>query len=116
MNFDYKIFLKCILSGTNYSFISNHLHERKNHGLVLSSSKFYFLALHVRFSSVLYSCQLIDIFAYEIPNLNIIKIHHKMMKPVEFLSSDAKECPPDRSRQKLSKQVPTDYDCSSLNM
>ena len=67
MNFNYKIFLKCILSGANYSFISNYLHERKNHSVIIGSSKLYFLTLHVRFSSVFYSCQLIDIFAYEIP-------------------------------------------------
>ena len=51
----------------NYNFISHKIHERKNYNIFISSSKLYFLALHVRFSSMFYGCQLVDIFGYETP-------------------------------------------------
>ena len=82
MNFNYKLFLKCILSNYNYSFISNFVHEKKNHSLVINSSKTYFLALHIRLSSVFYSCQLVDIFAYEIPYFRGLNTHGKKFSTI----------------------------------
>ena len=71
---NYKLFLKCLFSNINYSFVSNKLHERKNYNIFISSSKFYFLALHIRFSSIFYGSQLIDIFSYEVPQLSSLKL------------------------------------------
>jgi NADH:ubiquinone oxidoreductase subunit C len=70
LSINYKLFLKCLFSGINYSFISHKLHEKKNSNVFISSSKFYFLALHIRFSSIFYGSQLIDIFSYEVPQLS----------------------------------------------
>lgn len=74
LKMNYKLFLKCLFSNINYSFISNKLHERKNYSIFISSSKFYFLALHIRFSSIFYGSQLIDIFSYEVPQLSFSKL------------------------------------------
>lgn len=71
---NYKLFLKCLFSGLNYSFISNNIHEKKSYSIFISASKLYFFSLHLRFSSVFYGSQLIDIFSYEIPHLAHTKL------------------------------------------
>lgn len=38
----------------------------KNDNLILDPSSFYFIALHLRFSSLFYSTSLVDIFSYEL--------------------------------------------------
>ena len=42
-------------------------HPYLNNNLLVSSNSFYFLSLHLRLSTLFYSTQLIDIFAYELP-------------------------------------------------
>ena len=64
----FKLYLKCILKNKNYAFIDNHSQQPfKNEGLLLDSKNLYYTALHLKFSSVMYSAQLTDIFSYEVP-------------------------------------------------
>jgi NADH:ubiquinone oxidoreductase subunit C len=45
----------------------------KNLNLYITENDLYYASLHIKLSSLFYSTQLIDIFAYEIPNVNNIK-------------------------------------------
>lgn len=67
MLINYKLFLKCLLSNVSYCFISHKIHEKRTHNIFLASEKLYFLSLHLRFSTMFYGCQFVDIFGYEIP-------------------------------------------------
>ena len=64
----FKLYLKCILKNKSYAFIDNHSQQPfKNEGLLLDSKNLYYTALHLKFSSLMYSTQLTDIFSYEVP-------------------------------------------------
>jgi NADH:ubiquinone oxidoreductase subunit C len=64
----FKLYLKCILKNKNYAFIDNHSQQPfKNEGILLDSKNLYYIALHLKFSSLMYSAQLTDIFSYEVP-------------------------------------------------
>jgi NADH:ubiquinone oxidoreductase subunit C len=64
----FKLYLKCILKNKGYAFIDNHSQQSfKNEGLLLNSKNLYYTALHLKFSSLMYSAQLTDIFSYEVP-------------------------------------------------
>lgn len=64
----FKLYLKCILKNANYSFVENLSQQPfKNENVLLDSKYLYFMCLHLKFSSLFYSCQLNDIFAYEVP-------------------------------------------------
>lgn len=64
----FKLYLKCILRSKNYAFINNHSqHAYKNESLLLDPRNLYYTVLHLKFSSLLYSTQLADIFSYEVP-------------------------------------------------
>ena len=66
MDFNFKLYFKCLLINQSYSFISNLAQAKKNDNIVLDPKLFYFLALHMRFSSLFYSTSLVDIFSYEL--------------------------------------------------
>lgn len=67
VNKNLKLYLGLILDKQNYVFINNLLQSQRVDNLFLSSSSFYFLSLHLRFSTLFYSTQLVDIFSYEVP-------------------------------------------------
>lgn len=66
MNKNYKLYLKCILQNNNFSFITNQLTNNNSYQLILQNNVLYYLCLHLRFSSLFYSTQLVDIFSYEV--------------------------------------------------
>lgn len=64
----FKLYLKCILKNKNYAFVDNHCqHAFKNESVLLDSKNLYYTVLHLKFSSLMYSTQLADIFSYEVP-------------------------------------------------
>jgi hypothetical protein len=71
MALNYKLFFKYILFHNSQIFIK-YLHRNdKNLVVFIPSNNFYYLALHLKLSSLFYSTQLVDIFAYEVPtNIN----------------------------------------------
>lgn len=64
------------MSSENYAFIKNLDNSTKNINLLLTTKSLYFLSLHLRFSSLFYSTQLVDILAYELP-LYSTHLNHK---------------------------------------
>lgn len=74
MNLNYKLFFKYILLHTNQIFLKNLFKNDKNLNIYITENNFYYLAMHLKLSSLFYSTQLIDIFAYESPyNINNTK-------------------------------------------
>jgi len=71
--------MKCILKFSNYSFIANCSQQNfKNETILLDSKYLYYTVVHLKLSSLLYSCQLLDIFAYEIfKGLNLTSLRSK---------------------------------------
>jgi hypothetical protein len=67
-DFNFKLYVNCILNRQNYAYISNSAQNFKNDNLMLNANSLYYLVFHVRFSSLFYSPQLVDIFSYEVPN------------------------------------------------
>ena len=67
VNKNLKLYLGLILDKQNYVFINNLLQSQKVDNLFLSPTSFYFLSMHLRFSTLFYSTQLVDIFSYEVP-------------------------------------------------
>lgn len=72
MNLNYKLFFKYILFHTNQIFLK-YLHRNdKNLNVYITETNFYYLSLHLKLSSLFYSTQLCEIFAYELPMNNNI--------------------------------------------
>ena len=68
MNLNYKLFFKYILFHTNQIFLKYLQRNDKNLNIYINESNLYFLALHLKLSSLFYSTQLSDMFSYETPN------------------------------------------------
>jgi len=49
------------------TFISNKFNQLKHNNLLITPNYLYFVTLHLKFSSLFFSTQLIDIFAYDLP-------------------------------------------------
>jgi len=68
MNLNYKLFFKYILFHTNQIFLKYLQRNDKNLNVYINENNLYFLILHLKLSSLFYSTQLSDMFAYETPN------------------------------------------------
>ena len=66
-NINYKLYFKCIMLNTNFSFIEKLAQYSNSKDVFIPTKYLYFVALHLRFSSLFYSSQLVDIFSYEVP-------------------------------------------------
>jgi hypothetical protein len=77
MNLNYKLFFKYILFHTNQIFLK-YLHRNdKNINVYITENNLYYLSLHIKLSSLFYSTQLCEIFAYEVPNNNNVNLNQK---------------------------------------
>jgi NADH:ubiquinone oxidoreductase subunit C len=65
MNF--KLYFKYIFFHTNQVFLKQLIRNDKNTTILSSTNQLYYIALHLKLSSIFYSTQLVDLFAYEIP-------------------------------------------------
>ena len=73
----FKLYLKCILKNKNYAFIENLSQQSfKNENILLDAKHLYFMVLHLKFSSLMYSAQLTDIFSYEVPRGNFTTLNN----------------------------------------
>jgi len=70
MNFNYKLYFKYVFFNLPHLYLQHSYHGSKNISVVLSKSIFYYSSIHMRFSSVFFSSQLVDLFAYELPLSN----------------------------------------------
>lgn len=64
---NYKLFFKYVLFNFYHLYIKHNIHGSKNISIVLPQSVLYYTTFHFKFSSIFYSTQLVDIFAYELP-------------------------------------------------
>lgn len=67
MNVNYKLFFKYILFHTNQVFLKYLHRNNKNLNVYITENNLYYLCLHIKLSSLFYSTQLSEIFAYELP-------------------------------------------------
>jgi hypothetical protein len=79
MNLNYKLFFKYILFHTNQVFLK-YLHRNdKNLNIYITENNLYYTVMHIKLSSLFYSTQLCEIFAYELPtSTNIFKNQNKI--------------------------------------
>jgi hypothetical protein len=73
VNLNYKLFFKYILFSVRQVFLKYLYRNDKNLNVYINETNFYYLCLHIKLSTLFYSSQLVDIFAYELPlnnNLN----------------------------------------------
>lgn len=64
----------------SHFYLTHTIHGSKNISLVIPQNTFYYAALHIRFSTIFYSVQLVDLFSYELPLLNSQKfVNHNFV-------------------------------------
>jgi len=67
LDFNYKLFFKYVFFNLVHFYLNHSVHGSKNVSVVIPKNLFYYSCLHMRFSSIFYSNQLVDMFAYELP-------------------------------------------------
>ena len=67
MHVSFKLYFKYLLFHSNQTFFKYLIRSDKNVCFFLPKKQLYFLTLHLKLSSLFYSTQLSDIFAYELP-------------------------------------------------
>jgi NADH:ubiquinone oxidoreductase subunit C len=82
LNLNYKLFFKYILFHTNQIFLKYLNRNDKNLNVYIAENNFYYLSLHIKLSSLFYSTQLIEIFAYELPMNNNIENKNNLPKKI----------------------------------
>lgn len=70
LNLNYKLFFKYLFFNLTHLYLTHSTHGSKNISVVIPQNLLYYSSLHLRFSTVFYSSQLVDIFAYELPLAN----------------------------------------------
>ena len=64
------MYFKYIFFNITHFYLNHTQHGLKNISIVLPKNSCYFAVLHVRFSTVFFSSQLVDLFSYELPIVN----------------------------------------------
>lgn len=67
MSQSYKLFFRYVLFNLSHVYLSHDYHGSKNVSVVIPKNLFYYLTVHLRFASIFYSSQLVDLFSYELP-------------------------------------------------
>ena len=65
---NYKIYFKYLYFNLPHLYIQQSNKGSHNISVLLLKDFFYFTSLHLRFSSLFYSTQLVDLFSYELPS------------------------------------------------
>jgi NADH:ubiquinone oxidoreductase subunit C len=69
-NNSFKLFFEYILFNINHLYLTHKIHGFKNITVLIPQNVLYYTAVHMRFASILYSSQLVDMFSYELPLSN----------------------------------------------
>lgn len=69
-NRNFKLFFEYLYFNLDHFYLIHKNHGSKNITMMIPQNLLYFSSLHMRFSSIFYSSQLVDIFAYELPLSN----------------------------------------------
>jgi hypothetical protein len=67
MKLDLKLYFKCLLPKTPFSVVDNASTKSKNLSIALPNHLIFYTSTHFKLSSLFYTTQLVDIFAYELP-------------------------------------------------
>jgi NADH-quinone oxidoreductase subunit C len=67
---DYKLYFKYIYFNLPHLYLSYTKKNFYNLSLIVPSPILYYSALHLRFSTIFFTTQLVDMFAYDLPTLN----------------------------------------------
>jgi NADH:ubiquinone oxidoreductase subunit C len=72
MNLNFKVYFKYVLFMSNQIFFKYLFRNDKTTNITITQLNLYYLVMHLKLSSVFYSTQLVDMFAYDLPtNTNI---------------------------------------------
>jgi NADH:ubiquinone oxidoreductase subunit C len=74
LHYNYKLFFKYVFFNLTHLYLTHNTHGTKNITVVIPQNLLYFSCLHLRFSTIFYSSQLVDMFAYELPLTNSTKV------------------------------------------
>lgn len=72
MTRNYKIYFKYLYFNLPHLYLQQSKKGSQNTSVLLLKDTFYYTALHMRFSSIFYSNQLVDLFSYELPTRSLI--------------------------------------------
>ena len=70
MLLNYKLYLRYMMSNSNFSFINNLSQSEKNYNVLILPQYLLYAATHFRFSSAFPLTQLVDIMSYEVSTLH----------------------------------------------
>ncbi len=88
ININFKLYFKYILFFTNQFFLKHLIRNDKNTSLLISQNSLYYLTLHFKLSSLFYSTQLVDIFAYEVPlHFNLIDANKNQKNSLPLINN-----------------------------
>ena len=90
MSRNLKLFFKYIYFNIPHFFLNQSKKGNHNFSLVLTKPTLYYTSLHLRFSSIFYLTQLVDIFAYENPVDN--NNHSISGSHLSFLKKSSESC------------------------
>ena len=74
MGKDYKLYFKYIYHNIPHLYLFYTKKTFYNISIVIPSNILYYTSLHIRFSSLFFSTQLVDMFAYDIPTSNNMEV------------------------------------------
>ena len=77
MKLNHKLFFKYILSSNPFFYLTNKIKKSKDIKVLVTQNTLYYLAVHFKFSTVFYTSQLVDMFAYETP---VNFLNHKKLE------------------------------------
>ena len=64
---NFKLYFKCLFPKTPFSIVDNFFRKIKNLSVALPNHLLFYTSTHLKLSSLFYTTQLVDIFAYELP-------------------------------------------------
>lgn len=67
---NFKLFFEYVYFNLSHLYLNQKNHGYKNTSVLIPQNLLYYSTFHMRFSSVFYSSQLVDMFAYELPLSN----------------------------------------------
>lgn len=70
MGLNYKLLFKYVLFNSSQVFLKYLNRNDKNLNVYITENSLYYISIHIKLSSLFYSTQLSDLFAYELPTNN----------------------------------------------
>ena len=71
MKINYKLLIKYICFSTLNLFLTHKIKNERSLNICIQNCNLFFIAVHFKLSSLLYTSQLIELFVYESPELSV---------------------------------------------